>query len=835
MAINPNGFDKVLPQAEVDKLPPPGVDDAENDYVNIDVIMEGEEVPDSVEVDIGEGGEAGDDEKPIPPDLPFDANLADYLDESDLAKIATDLLDSFESDKSSRSEWETAYKKGLELLGLKIENRSDPWPNACGVYHPVLAEAAVRFQANAIMEIFPASGPVKSQVVGKMSSEKAKQAFRVQEDMNYILTKKMREYRPETEQLLFRLAISGSCFRKIYFDPNLERPVAMMVPGEDFFVPFSESSLTMCERFSHVMRKTPNAVRKMQVSGFYRDVELSPPVTMGDEIKEKEGRVEGREPQATKDDRHTIIEFHVDYDLDDFPDVAADGEPTGVGLPYVITIDRDSTKVLAIRRNWREGDAKKKRRSHFVAYQYLPGLGFYGIGLVHLIGGLTKAVTSLTRQLVDAGTLNNLPAGFKTRGMRIIGDNKPLKPGALRDVDVTSGKIAENIAWMPAKEPSAVLLSLLQSSVEEARRLGSIADVQIAAGASQAPVGTTLAILERSLKVMSGVQARLHYSLTEEFQLLAEVIKDYMPDEYDIDFEGPYRRSEDYSDKVDVCPVSDPNSTTMSQRMLQYQAAVEMGTRAPSAYNLALLHRRALEVLGVEDADQIVPMPEDIGPLDPISENMAILTGRPTKAFLDQDHEAHIRVHLAAMKDPKIAEMVGQSPQASTIQSAALSHISEHLAFQYRREIEKMTGAQLPPPDSPLPPDIEAQLSRVVADAADKLLAKNQSEVQQRQAAEKLKDPVVQMQMRELDLKEKELVNKHTADMEKIKVDREHIASAERVAGAKLGVDIAKDRQTDQRERLIQGTKIGADIAATAEANSIKRKALKAKPRKSEA
>ena len=748
-----------------------------------------------------------------------ESNLADFMDEQELDVLGDELIDQFMGDRDSRKEWAQAYVKGLDLLGMKIEERDQPWPGACGVFHPVLTEAIVRFQAQAIMEIFPASGPVRTQVVGTDTSEVGKQAERIENEMNYQLTENMTEYREETEQLLFQLPLAGSAFRKVYYDPMLERPAAVFVPAEQFVVSYGASDLSTCERYTHVMKKTENEVLKLQVNGFYRDVELPPPEPEFSDIQEKYDDLEGESDYSMEDDdRRTLLEFHVDIDL---PEPFND--PDGIARPHVITVDKTSRTILSIRRNWYEDDRKKRKRDHFVHYKYLPGLGFYGFGLIHLIGGLAKSATSILRQLVDAGTLANLPAGLKTRGLRIKGDDSPLSPGEFRDVDVPGGAIRDNIYPLPYKEPSSVLYQLLGNIVEEGRRIGSVADINIGEMSANAPVGTTLALLERSMKVMSAVQARLHSSLRRELRLIAKVIHDYMPDQYDYVLEGEYSRISDFDGRVDVIPVSDPNAATMSQRVVQYQAALQLAQQAPQFYDMAKLHRQMLEVLDIKDADEIVKLPEEVPNRDPVSENMAMMNQEAVKAFDYQDHEAHIAVHMAALEDPKLRQIVGQSPFAAQIQAAMVAHVTEHVAFQYRKEIEKQLGVPLPRDES-LPEDIERNLSPVIAKAAGKLLRADQAEAAQEEARKQEADPLTQIQKRELALKEAEFEHKKNLDLAKLQVDAEskertrqveegRIASQEKIEGARLGVKIATEQDKASRADQLEGVKLGVDIA----------------------
>jgi hypothetical protein len=755
------------------------------------------------------------------------SNFAEFLDEDELDSIGSELVDQFTSDRESRKDWARVYMKGLDLLGLKIEDRDQPWPGACGVYHPVLIEAVVRFQAQAITELFPAGGPVRTKIMGHVNEEKIKQASRVEHEMNYQLTENMSEYRDEMEQMLFRVPMAGSAFKKAYFDPMLERPVSMFVPAEDFVVSYGAADLLTADRYTHVMKKSQNDVRKLMVNGFYRDVELPEPAPEFSDIEEKYNELEGESSIGIEDDdRHTILEMHVDYDL---PEPYSD--PDGIARPYVITIDKSSRTVLSIRKNWFEDDTKKQKREHFVHYRYLPGLGFYGIGLIHLIGGLAKSATSILRQLVDAGTLSNLPAGLKARGLRIKGDDSPLSPGEWRDVDIPGGAIRDNIYPLPYKEPSGVLYNLLGNIVDEGRRIGSVADVDISSANQNAPVGTTLALLERSLKVMSGVQARIHHSFKKELKILAQIIHDHMPATYDYDLDGQFSRVDDFDRRVDVTPVSDPNSATTSQRIIAYQAALQLAQQAPQLYNLGMLHRQMLETLSIPNADEIVKLPEDIKPNDPVTENMMILKQEPTKAFAYQDHEAHIATHMAMMNDPKIREIVGQSPFAGAIQGAIVEHVTEHVALQYRKEVEKQLGVPLPESEVLLPEDVERDLAPLIAQAAEKVLQKDQAEAAQKQSQEEQQNPLTQIQQREIALKEAEFNHKREMDMAKLQaeiqnkeasreVELERISSQERQEGARLGVRVASEKDKLDREEQMEGVKLGVEIAKSISQNT---------------
>ena len=777
--------------------------------------------PDSVSIETEDGGMLIDfdpDMGPMGAEI-HDANLAEFIDEGELYGIASDLIGSFKSDKESRADWERTYVEGLDLLGLKHEDRTTPWDGACGVFHPLLTESVIKFQSQAIQELFPASGPVKTSVVGTITTEKENQANRVQDYLNYLLTEKMTEYRSETERMLFSLPLGGSAFRKVYYDPNMGRPCSMFVPAEDFVVSYGASDLSTCERYTHVMKRSANEIRKLQVAGFYLDVELPAPSPDYDEIEKKYNELTGDSANYDMDYRHTILEMHVDLDLPGFEDTEK-GEPTGIMLPYVVSIDQSSRTILSIRRNWYESDERKLKRDHYVHYQYMPGLGFYGFGLIHMIGGLAKSATSLLRQLVDAGTLANLPGGLKARGLRIKGDDTPIMPGEFRDVDVPGGTIKENISFLPYKEPSTVLYQLMGDIVEEGRRFASAADVKAADMNAEAPVGTTLAILERSMKVMSAVQARLHASMRVELRLLSQVVNDFGPKSYPYDEDREPLVASDFDDRVDIIPVSDPNSGTMAQRIMQYQSALQLAQQAPQMYDMPLLHRQMLEILNIRDADKIVPTDEDQQPTDPVTENMNVINNKPVKAFAYQDHEAHIQTHQSAMQDPKIMDLVAQSPMADAIGASMAAHIQEHLAFQYRMEIEKELGFELPGPTEPLPEDIEFRISRLAGLAAAQLSGKNQQEQQQAAQQEQMNDPILQMQQKELEIKEMEAQRRMQSEMGRLQLDTQKAAArasldAQRlrqqldIEEARLAARIAEGKSSDQ----IAGLKAGIEIA----------------------
>jgi hypothetical protein len=703
--------------------------------------------------------EIGDLELSIVPgeDDEFNENLADVLEEDTIMAMASDLAEDIEQDKSSRKDWEKAYTEGLKLLGLQYEERTEPWNGASGVFHPMITEAVVRFQSETITETFPAQGPVRTKILGKETPEKQEAAVRVQEDMNYELTEVMREFRPEHERMLWSLPATGSAFKKVYYDPNIGRQVSIFIPAEDIILPYGTTDLDTCYRLTHVMRKTKNEIIKLQQAGFYRDIELPDPSKEQDNIKKAKDKETGF--SDLNDDRYTLYECHVDLVIegDELKD-DDDGEPTGITRPYVVTLIKGSNDVLAIRRNWEQEDPLELKRQHFVHYQYIPGFGAYGFGLFHLIGGYAKSATSLMRQLIDAGTLSNLPGGLKSRGMRIKGDDTPIAPGEWRDVDIGSGALRDSILPLPYKEPSMVLAGLMDKIVEEGRRFAATADMKVSDMSAQAPVGTTLALLERQLKVMSAVQARLHYTFKQELRLLAAIIRDYTDPDYDYDpVDAPRKaKAADY-DHVDIIPVSDPNAATMSQRVVQYQAVIQMAQMAPDIYDLPQLHRQMLAVLGIKDADKLVPLPDDQKPKDPVSENMAALRLEPLKAFFYQDHESHIKVHMMAMQDPIVMELVGQNPKAPQIQAAMMAHIAEHVGFAYRQKIEQQLGMPLPPEDEKLPPEMETQLSGMMAQAAQQVLQQSQAQKAQQQSQQQQQDPLIQMQQQELQIKMQEL------------------------------------------------------------------------------
>jgi hypothetical protein len=773
----------------------------------------------------------------------FDSNLAEFMSEGELQSLAGDLIGQYEQDLSSRKDWLDTYVKGLKILGIRYEERTEPWPGACGLYHPLLMESAVKFQSETIMETFPAAGPVKAKIVGKETPEKKDSAVRVADDMNYQLTEVMKEYRPEHERMLLSLALSGNAFKKVYFDPSLDRQTAIYIPAEDIVVPYGAANLETADRVTHRMRKTKNELIRLQYAGFYRDVDLGDPIRTMDEVEKQKAEDQGF--SASMDDRFQLLEMHVNIDLPGYPDVDKDNNETGIALPYVVTIEKGTGTILAIRRNWQEDDKLKSKRQHFVHYGYIPGFGFYYFGLIHLIGGHSKAATSLLRQLIDAGTLSNLPGGLKSRGLRIKGDDTPIAPGEWRDVDVPSGAVRDNILPLPYKEPSQTLAMLMDKVVEDGRRFAAVSDLKISDMSNQAPVGTTLAILERVLKVMSAVQARVYYAMKQEFKLLAAIIRDNTPDEYSYEPEVGSRKAKksDYDD-VDVIPVSDPNAATMSQKVVQYQAVMQLAQGAPQLYNLPYLHRQMIEVLGVRNADKIVPMPDDQKPRDPVTENMDAMMGKPLKAFIYQDHEAHIQVHMALGQDPKMAAVIGQNPMAQQITASLQAHIMEHIAYQYRRDIEKQLGVALPPlpqddnEQYDLQPELEVQIAQVSALAAARLLQKDQAEAQAQQMAQQAQDPLMQLQQmdlqikqmqaqtkqmqvqmemqakqKELQLKEQQILMDAAAKEDELRLREAEISGRQQLDAARLGADIEKHKAQESNRMETEGVRLGVDIA----------------------
>jgi hypothetical protein len=780
---------------------PQGMEDlAQNeDAIEIEIID-----PEAVNIHAGDldisiiPGEEEDD---------FNKNLAEDMDEGAMSSLAGDLDSDVEQDKSSRKDWEKAYTEGLKLLGLQYEERTEPWNGACGVFHPMITEAVVRFQSETITEQFPAAGPVRTKILGKETPEKQEAAVRVEADMNYELTEVMREFRPEHERMLWSLPATGSAFKKVYYDPNLGRQVSIFIPAEDIILPYGTTDLDTCYRLTHVMRKTKNEIIKLQQAGFYRDIELPDPSKEQDNIKKAKDKETGF--SDLNDERYTLYECHVDLVLEGDEDLDDAGEPTGVMQPYVVTLIKGSNDVLAIRRNWEQDDPLRLKRQHFVHYQYIPGFGAYGFGLFHLIGGYARSATSIMRQLVDAGTLSNLPGGLKTRGMRIKGDDTPIAPGEWRDVDIASGALRDSILPLPYKEPSIVLSGLLDKIVEEGRRFAATADMNVSDMSAQAPVGTTLALLERQLKVMSAVQARLHYTFKQELRLLAAIIRDYTEPDYDYDpIDAPRKAKQSDYDHIDIIPVSDPNAATMSQRVVQYQAVIQMAQMAPSIYDLPQLHRNMLQVLGIKDADKLVPMPDDMKPKDPVTENMGIIKSEPVKAFFYQDHQAHMQVHMALIQDPTIAQMLGQNPKAQQISAALMAHIAEHVGFEYRRKVEEQLGAALPNQDENLPPEAEFALSTLLAQASQQVVQQGQTQAAQQQAQQQAQDPVLQMQQAELQLKQQELQMKAQDAQAKTQIAQQELQLKMQIAGQQMELDKAKL----QSKLEYDGTKLGSQI-----------------------
>jgi len=751
----------------------------------------------------------------------FDANLAEYMDQGDLSGLAEELVSDFDKDTMDRRDWIKTYVDGLKLLGLNYEERTEPWQGACGVFHPMLTESVVRFQSEAMMETFPAMGPVKTQIVGAIDLLREEAAARVREDMNYQLTDVMTEYRPEHEKMLWSLPLAGSAFKKVYFDPGKGRQVAVFIPAEDIVVPYGASSIEDADRVTHVMRKTENEVIKLQEAGFYVDTDLGEPGYELDDIEKQKAEETGM--SATQDDRFRILEMHVNLDLKGFEHTDKKGRETGIALPYVVTIEKTSRTILAVRRNWYEDDVLHTKRQHFVHYQYIPGFGFYGYGLIHLIGGYAKSATMLIRQLVDAGTLSNLPGGLKSRGLRIKGDDTPIQPGEFRDVDVPSGSIRDNILPLPYKEPSQVLMALFQQIVTEGRAFASSGDMNVSDMSANAPVGTTLALLERTLKVMTAVQARLHYAMKQEFKLLKIIIADYTPEEYDYEPEDAGRKAKksDY-DSTDVIPVSDPNAATMAQKIVTYQAVLQLAQTAPQLYDMALLHRQMIEVLGVKNGEKLVKTEEDAVPTDPVQENQNLLTGKPVKAFIEQNHQAHIQTHMSAIQNPKIQQIMQMNPQAQAIMAAAMAHINEHVALEYRRQIEEMIGAPLPGEEQNkhMAPEMADQIAVAAAKASQQIFQRDQQQAAQQQAQQQMQDPIVQMQMQELQIKQGELQLKQQKQQidaatkaDQLEIERERIESQKEIAAMQVSATAAGKRDQLDRQQQTDGMRIGVDAA----------------------
>ena len=781
------------------------------------------EDPESIAIGLGDIEIQLEPEEPSAED--FDANLAEYMDDKELAQLVTDLVGDFDKDINDRKEWMQTYVDGLKLLGLKYEERTEPWQGACGVFHPMLTESVVRFQSEAMMETFPAMGPVKTQIVGAIDKLREESAMRVKEDMNYQLTEVMTEYRSEHERLLWSLPITGSAFKKVYYDPSKGRQVAMFIPAEDIVVPYGSSNIEDSERVTHVMRKTEQEVARLQDAGFYRDVELGEPGYQLDDIEKQKAEEMGL--TAIQDNRYRILEMHVLLDLPGFEDKDKKGQATGIALPYVVTIEKGTTTILAIRRNWYEGDRLHLKRQHFVHYQYIPGFGFYGYGLIHLIGGYARSATMLIRQLVDAGTLSNLPGGLKSRGLRVKGDDTPIQPGEFRDVDVPSGSIRDNILPLPYKEPSQVLYTLFNQIVQEGRAFASSGDMKVSDMSSQAPVGTTLAILERTLKVMTAVQSRIHAAMKQEFKLLKVIIADYCEDDYAYDPVDGRRsaRKEDY-DMVDVIPVSDPNQATMAQKIVTYQAVLQLAQTAPQLYDLPLLHRQMIEVLGVKNAAKLVPIEDDATPVDPVQENQDMLTGKPMKAFVEQNHDAHMMAHNAFIHSPMVQQMAQQNPQGQQQIMAMMAHINEHMAFKYRLDVEKMIGQSLPPmtergeEHQEIPKEMADQIAIAAAQATQQLVMQQQQAAQQQAAQQQMQDPVIQMQMQELQIKQQELQLKAQKQQmeaaekaDRLRIEQERINAQKEIAAMQVGATAAAARDKLARQTEIEGTRMGIDAA----------------------
>ena len=806
-------IDKALYQA------PMGIEEEAQDLMGEPDIEIEIEDPESVKI------EAGGLEILIDPDAEgpdFYTNLAEEIEDPALQSLGDELLQNIKDDLDSRKDWEKTYKEGLVLLGLKYEERTEPWDGACGVFHPMITEAVVRFQSETIMETFPAQGPVKTKIIGKDTREKEEAAQRVKDDMNYELTERMPEFRMEHERMLWNLPATGSAFKKVYYDPSLQRQTSVFVPAEDIIVAYGTVGMESAERVTHRMYKTSNEIRKLQVAGFYRDIELGDPPKLKNELQEKKDKENGMSP--INDDRYILYEVHVNLDLPGYEDME-DDEPTGIAIPYVVTVVEGTGDILAIRRNYYENDDTKKRRDHFVHYTYIPGFGFYGFGLFHLIGGFAKSATSIMRQLVDAGTLSNLPGGLKSRGLRIKGDDTPIAPGEFRDVDIGSGALRDNILPLPYKEPSATLYQLMNTIVEEGRRFAATADMKISDMSAQAPVGTTLALLERMLKVMSAVQARVHYAFKQELQLLAAIIRDYTDDDYDYDpLSGERHAKQADYDMVEIIPVSDPNAATMSQRVVQYQAVLQLSQMAPQIYDMPALHRQMLEVLGIRNAAKLVPTEDDQTPKDPITENMNALKLKPLKAFMYQDHTAHIQTHMNMMNDPAVAALIGQNPQASLIVGALQAHIAEHLGYQYRRQVQDAVGTPLPGPEEKIPEAMEVQISKMVAEGSQIVLAQSLQAKAQQQALQNAQDPIMMAEMQKLQIQQAEVQRKAQKDqadaaldaaklqLDAQKAERTATIEAARIAAqteqaqakndldeAKAILDLAKSQQTQQR------------------------------------
>lgn len=753
----------------------------------------------------------GEDTRSEPLTGEFDSNLAEELSEPTVSALANELIELYNQDKRARDEWEKAYKEGIKLLGLKAEEKTMPWKGACSIQHPMVLEAVVRFQSEMITSTFPARGPVLSKVIGKETRQKLEAAKRVQDDMNHQLTDEMPEFRDEHEMMLFVLPLVGSAFKKVYDDEQLGRATSTFVDALDVVLPYGTSNIRVAPRVTHVLRKYPDEIRALQEAGVYRDVSLTDAMHEQDEVQEEKDKEIGF--SSNDDPRLTLLEMQVRLVLTG--DERKTERITGaLERPYVVTVLKETGAIMAIRRNWKEGDKKELARQHFVHYKYVPGFGPYGFGLMHLIAGFAKGATSILQQLVDAGTLSNLPGGLKTKGLRIKGDDTPIPPGTFRDVDVGSGTMKDNIMPLPYKEPSPTLLTLHDKIVEAGRQLPGNAEMKVSDMSAQAPVGTTLALIERQMVVLSAVQARTHNSLKQELRMLKDLIAESADDSYSYEPETghPRARREDFK-SVDCVPVSDPNAATLTQKLVQYQAVIQLSQTAPDIYDMPQLHRGMLEVLGIKNADKLVPLPDDLKPMDPITENMRILKGEPVKAHAYQDHEAHLATHQAAMQDPVLMQLMGQSPQAAQMMGAAMAHIAEHAGFAYRRRIEQLLGMPLPPVDTKLPPEVEMALSTLMAQAGQELLQQNQQAAAQQQAQQQAQDPVLQLQMREQDRKDRETAIKEKLAQAKIAgdADKTRIAELElqlEAAGRADDMRLKERKQVADEEQAEQNVRV---------------------------
>jgi len=748
--------------------------------------------------------------------VPHNANLAEYLDDGYLGEISSDLRASFEDDMESRSEWEETYTQGLDQLGVKYDERTQPFQGASGVTHPLIAESVTQFQAQAYKELLPAGGPVKTQVLGLQDVAREEQASRVKDFMNYQIMEVMEEFDPDMDQLLFYLPLSGSTFKKVYFDEAKQRAVSKFVPAQDLVVPYAASDLATASRVTHVLRMDGNDIRKMQLAGFYRDVELSK-YNQEDEVREKIDDIQGTS-RTYSDEVYTILEMHVDLDIEGFEDMAPDGEPTGIAIPYIVTLDEGSGNILSIRRNFEEGTGISKKMQYFVHYKFMPGLGFYGFGLIHMIGGLGRAATSILRQLIDAGTLANLPAGFKARGVRVRNDDEPLQPGEWRDIDAPGGNIRDAIIPLPYKEPSATLAQLLGALIEGGRRFVSLADQQTGDGNAAAPVGTTVAMLERGMKVMSAIHKRLHYAQRQEFRVLARIFRDNMPaDGYPYDVVGGDRMvmAEDFDGRVDVIPVSDPNIFSMAQRVTLAQTQLQLAQSNPQIHNLHAAYRRMYQALEVQNIDEVLPPPPQPQPLDPAIENARALMGEILNTFPEQDHDAHIRMHMAFMKTP----LVSTSPQVmGTFYSHVMEHVSQKSRLMVMAEIEGIIGqAQLAAQSGAIDPvAAQQQIAQVQQDMQDpgqmeKLISLQMEKIMAEilpgllpAGNDPMSDPLVQIRMQELALKEKDLQRKTEEDQGDMLIELQKMQQQAASAAARIESqeEIADNRNEVNRERI---------------------------------